>query len=106
MVLPPFRLGEELSEGLAIRHKHLVAHAGVEDIRRIMLRWHGDDGLFEAWCVVKVVFQHLEGDVAQVFVGDVFQQVDGFHLLAFTLGVLHEVGDGLVVAPGLFVDAA
>ena len=72
----------------------------------IMLRRHGDDGLLETRCVVKMVFEHFEADIAQVLVGDVAEQLHGLDLLVLFLGVLHEVGDGLVVAPGLFKNAA
>ena len=57
MVLSPFRFGEELGKGLAVRDEHFVAHARAEDVLCIMLRRHGDDGLLETRCVVKMVFE-------------------------------------------------
>ena len=47
MVLSPFCFGEELGEGLAVRHNHFIAHAWIEDVLSVMLRRHGDDGLLK-----------------------------------------------------------
>ena len=71
MVLLSFRFGEELGEGFAVRYNHFIAHSRAEDVLRIELRRHGDDGLLETRRVVEMVFEHVEADIAQVLVGDV-----------------------------------
>ena len=53
-----------------------------------------------------MVFQHLKADIAQVLVGDVAEQFHRLDFAVFALGIFHEVGDGLPVAPGLFIDTA
>ena len=73
MVFRFFFFREESGKGLSPRDDHFVADAGTEDVLRIVLWRHGDDGRGEVRCVVEMVFQHVKVDVTKVFVSDVLQ---------------------------------